>query len=175
MIATYCEYIHKYIIGKKPFPGEHHFVTVYLVPKIYKLTGKIPDFVNPDGTKNINGDIIYEDDKIYIEAKYNKLQFTKSQYNNWIINKSNQCPNYIIGISGGGILFQDWNIFINNFRDWIKKEKDNDLMIFSNNTNSPSLSIESYNKYFNLLGNEYLDTANDYEKILEEKIRKMFK
>jgi hypothetical protein len=176
MIETYCEYIRKYIIGKKVFPGEHHFVTVYLVPKIYKLTGKIPDFVNPDGTKNINGDIIYEADKVYIEVKHNKLQFTKSQYNNWIINRSNHSPNYIIGIGDSGILFQNWNIFIHHFRNWIKKERNNDLMIFANNKNSPSLSIKAYNKYFDLLlKNEYFDTTSDYEKLLEEKIKKMFK
>ena len=47
-----------YFDKKKCIPGEHHFVAVYLLPKF----NKIPDFLNPDGTKGKCGDIVFEKD-----------------------------------------------------------------------------------------------------------------
>ena len=62
MIKGYCDYITRYIKDRKrtgfPTPGEHHFVSTYLVPKLFQLTAVIPDYVNPDGTKAILGDVV---------------------------------------------------------------------------------------------------------------------
>ena len=66
MILSYSEYIRLYIhrLNKSspPAPGEHHFVSAYLVPKLYSINGKVPDYINPDGTKSILGYVVYYQD-----------------------------------------------------------------------------------------------------------------
>jgi hypothetical protein len=41
MVMTYEEYIKRFIIAyqiqNKPVPGEHHFVSVFLMPRIFNL------------------------------------------------------------------------------------------------------------------------------------------
>ena len=59
MLETYSEYIHLFLskkgLSNRPCPGEHHFVSAYLVPKLFSINQRIPDYINPDGTKGILG------------------------------------------------------------------------------------------------------------------------
>ena len=52
MVPSYCDYIRDYVHSKGssslPTPGEHHFVSAYLVPKLFAINGKVPDYINPD-------------------------------------------------------------------------------------------------------------------------------
>ncbi|MBQ1726094.1 MAG: hypothetical protein II039_01765, partial [Treponema sp.] len=84
-------------------PGEHHFCSVYLLNKF----NRIPDYINPDGTKGVAGDIVFckrsgptitsqrvkvvnkklakdyelkKHAEFSIEVKYGKIKFTKDQY-----------------------------------------------------------------------------------------------
>jgi hypothetical protein len=71
-----------------PLPGEHHFVSLCLVPLLVEQIGnkninKI-EYINPDGMKNLKNrvvcDITY--DQVGIEVKYSKnnsLRFTAKQ------------------------------------------------------------------------------------------------
>lgn len=116
MIETYSQYIEEYlntpIRENRPCPGEHHFVSYYLVPRLYKLTGKVPDYINPDGTKNIIGDVVYYLDMKHqfgIEAKLETVRFTKNEFNNWIVgNNRLEQPNVFVGIANTGIAVSSW-------------------------------------------------------------------
>lgn len=116
MIKTLKEY-NEFIYKLDSKPGEHHFVATYLVPKIYCLTGKIPDYINPDGTKNIPGDIIYQKEEIRIEVKYNSIQFTKNQYKLWFSEKINikDKPTHLIIYKNKMIYFFKWKPFTEKF------------------------------------------------------------
>ena len=60
-------------LANRPCPGEHHFVSAYLVPKLFSINQRIPDYINPDGTKGIIGDIVYYQDHEHqfgIEVKF---------------------------------------------------------------------------------------------------------
>jgi hypothetical protein len=107
LIPTYCDYINKYVLqaakrGKSEVPGEHHFVALYLVPRLslFSFLG-VPHYVNPDGMKAIAGDVVYfsyapQKDVCYIPTPRLKIevklenpidrsiQLTRTQYYHWI-------------------------------------------------------------------------------------------
>jgi hypothetical protein len=119
MISNYCSYISRFIkpreVGRQPIPGEHHFVSTYLVPKLYGMTGEIPDYVNPDGTKAILGDVVYYRDGKHhfgIEVKLGTIRLTKKEFNEWIVgNDEGKWPNLYIGIASDGICLSRWKVF----------------------------------------------------------------
>lgn len=107
LIPTYCEYINKYVVQpclrvQNEVPGEHHFVALYLVPRLsqFSFLG-VPHFINPDGMKDADGDIVYYSyephktlsytttTRLKIEVKLENpldrwFQLTRSQYYHWI-------------------------------------------------------------------------------------------
>ena len=119
MIATYTEYIDRFLLhnglnGVRS-PGEHHFVAVYLLPRLFSINKIVPDFINPDGTKKIKGDIIYFENGGHhfgIEVKFETICLTKNEYNSWIVKegKSNH-PEVFIGIGTSGIIILSWHKF----------------------------------------------------------------
>jgi hypothetical protein len=113
MIATYSDYIENYILNPRyGCPGEHHFVSTYLLPRLFKIRNSIPDFVNPDGTKKITGDIIYYNNgepQLAIEVKFQYVKLTTVQYNAWIVDTDrNQYPDVFIGIGAQGMCLLSW-------------------------------------------------------------------
>jgi hypothetical protein len=97
----------KYILqasvrGKADVPGEHHFVALYLFPRLaeFSFLG-IPHYINPDGMKGGAGDVIYYSyspeksicyiptPRLRIEVKLENardkwIQLTRLQYYQWI-------------------------------------------------------------------------------------------
>ena len=119
MVPTYSEYIASYLPARKgcarPIPGEHHFVCAYLVPKLFKLNGIVPDYINPDGTKSILGDVVYyRNDRHHcgIEIKLESIDLTKKEFNNWIARHDPEdSPNLFLGICRSGIAISTWSAF----------------------------------------------------------------
>ncbi|RKZ57142.1 MAG: hypothetical protein DRQ44_16085, partial [Gammaproteobacteria bacterium] len=101
MINTYSEYINRYITNRglngTKTPGEHHFVSACLIPKLFAINGIVPDYINPDGTKAIIGDVVYYRNGAHhfgIEVKFETIRLTKNEYNNWIVNEeTSEHPN----------------------------------------------------------------------------------
>ena len=119
MIGTYSEYIRRFVLKRglsgNKCPGEHHFVSVFLVPVLHSISGLVPDYVNPDGTKKLIGDIIYFKEGAHhcgVEVKFGTVRLTKAEFNNWIVSgRADLSPNVFIGISGSGVLLLSWNDF----------------------------------------------------------------
>ena len=119
MLTTYSEYIDRYLsksgLSNRPCPGEHHFVSAYLVPRLFKLNQRVPDYINPDGTKGIIGDIVYYKDHEHqfgIEAKLGTIRFTRGEFNEWVVNThSSRWPHTFIGIGTSGIGLCSWARF----------------------------------------------------------------
>ena len=110
------KYKELYFDKKKCIPGEHHFVAVYLLPKF----NKIPDFLNPDGTKGKCGDIVFEKDTQHyfsIEVKIGKTSFTfsKNETNQWFVDKDKTFPNYLIALTSNYLFIIEWKEFSNLF------------------------------------------------------------
>lgn len=161
-----------------PIPGEHHFVSVYLIPKIHAITGLVPEYVNPDGTKNITGDLIYSDGSVCFEVKYKYLRFTRTQYYDWIRNESGKkCPNYLIGLSGKGLLVQEWDGFVNCFSSSIWERDKIDFRFHDVDNYSPSISIDKYvsRPENNIRQDEYFSITDNKEQLLEAKLVEIFK
>ena len=119
MINSYVEYIDRYLAlqglaGLKE-PGEHHFVSVYLVPKLYSITKIVTDYVNPNGTKSILGDVVYYRDgkhSIGIEVKLGTIRLTAKEFNNWILSPNiSEKPDIFVGIGTKGLVLQGWARF----------------------------------------------------------------
>ena len=175
MVNNYKNYIKQYIIKyieeKRTVPGEHHFVSIYLAPKIYKLKQYIPKYINPDGMKGIIGDLIYDENDISIEIKYKTITFTLKQFNNWIKkNNFKELPKYIIGINEKGLFIQDFKTFKKNYNYILKQVLEKD---------SRTMGIEKYLNYCesNKLGlkeYEYFSLDDNKEELLEERIKQMF-
>lgn len=74
----YSEYVSEYWNYNA---GEHHLVALFIIPVLQKVLGKLPIYVNPDGMKSIQGDIVYACSKanFSIEVKLKKLCLTKVQ------------------------------------------------------------------------------------------------
>jgi hypothetical protein len=114
VIPTYSEYIHRFL-PRRGKPGEHHFVAVYLLPKVMKIYDCVPDYVNPDGTKKIIGDIVYYKDGQHhfgIEAKLEEIRLTAAEFNNWILlTNSAKHPDVFVAIGTRGLILQTWSRF----------------------------------------------------------------
>lgn len=132
-IPTYSDYIRKYILDfksgpkdkRKHIPGEHHFVSTYLVPRLMSFTFlKEPTYVNPDGMKAIPGDIVYYDReetdgtvnwnyRLGIEVKIGSMKFSRTEYYDWMKTASSKKPkpHLFIAIARQGIMIGRWGIF----------------------------------------------------------------
>lgn len=88
-VDVFSQYIQNhfknYLNKKEELPGEHHFVSLYLLSHILKI---VPfediKYINPDGVKSKDGDLIYSvnDKEKIIEVKYSsseKISFTEKQ------------------------------------------------------------------------------------------------
>ncbi len=119
MIATYSEYIREYLtgpgLGARPCPGEHHFVSIYLVPRLFKINTRVPDYINPDGMKKIIGDVAYYRDhghQFGIEVKLGTVRLTAREFNEWVVKAEPQnWPHTFIGIGIEGIAVCSWDTF----------------------------------------------------------------
>lgn len=119
MVPTYSEYVRRYIRRESkaspPSPGEHHFVATYLLPKLYEINGRIPDYVNPDGTKAIIGDVVYYQDEKHhfgIEVKLGTVRLTRREFNEWIVNEDvTRWPSLFVGVGRKGIALSTWSDF----------------------------------------------------------------
>ena len=119
MIATYSEYLKKHLhpeaLAGSPCPGEHHFVAAYLVPRLFLLKGKVPDYINPDGTKGIIGDVTYYEDgdhQFGIEVKLGTVRLTKGEFNAWIVlDDVDKWPHIYVGVGHTGITVCPWSEF----------------------------------------------------------------
>ena len=98
-------------------PGEHHFCSIYLLNKFNRL----PDYINPDGTKQVPGDIVFygrsedsdsikDNDRFSIEVKYGEIFFTKTQFNMWFVDKTDT-PDFLIALTDNYLFIIEWNIF----------------------------------------------------------------
>jgi len=94
---------------------EHHFVSTYLVPRLFEINRRVPDYINPDGTKGIIGDVVYYKDHEHqfgIEVKLETIRLTKIEFNEWIVNNdSSKWPHSFIGIGMSGIGLCSWAEF----------------------------------------------------------------
>ncbi len=119
MVPTYSEYIQRYVRrrapGMPPTPGEHHFVAAYLVPRMYEITGSLPDYINPDGTKAILGDVVYYKDGQHhfgMEVKLGTVRLTKREMNEWIVSEDESLwPCVFVGVGSTGVAVSDWRGF----------------------------------------------------------------
>ena len=162
-------------------PGEHHFVATYLLPVLFSFSHVVPDFVNPDGMKQLPGDILYyKNDKCILsfEVKLCKINFTKFQYTNWIHPKLNSpCPHYLIALNSSGLIICSWKNFSKMYTDKIKTlKKINDISQYKIGTYSPIYSVDQMMNDLNQLGNLDLvfDCKNsqvDAEKYLRLKLK----
>ena len=98
-------------------PGEHHFCSIYLLNKFNRL----PDYINPDGTKKVPGDIVFygrskdndsikKNNKFSIEVKYGEIFFTKTQFKMWFDDKKDT-PDFLIALTDNYLFIIEWNIF----------------------------------------------------------------
>jgi hypothetical protein len=119
VISTYSDYIQRFVPKTKPkgsyMPGEHHFVAVYLLPKLLRFYPEVPDYVNPDGTKKIIGDIVYYKDGQHhfgIEAKLATIRLTASEFNAWIrLEDRTKHPHVFLAVGTEGLVLQTWSRF----------------------------------------------------------------
>ena len=91
--------------------GEHHLVAIYLIPVLHDILGELPVYVNPDGMKSIQGDLVYlcENRKFSIEAKLDKLRLTKVQYSR------DYKPDILLYFNEKELGFSDWDAFQNEY------------------------------------------------------------
>ncbi len=81
----------------------------------FQLNQRVPDYINPDGTKGIIGDIVYYKDHEHqfgIEAKLGNIRLTKGEFNEWVVNTDTaRWPHAFIGIGTLGIGLCSWAEF----------------------------------------------------------------
>jgi len=164
----------------KPVPGEHHFASIYLAPKIFKIKEMIPEYINPDGTKKVNGDLVYGND-IAIEIKFRTIIFTKNQINIWIKDEGTRNhPTHIIGINENGLFLQNFKDFRENYIRMLKSKKNiDDVNNYDWKKYSPKIGVDEYLAYCKscacgLQENEYFPVDTDKEKVLEDVIANIF-
>lgn len=137
MIETYSSYIDTYMVLPKrenrPVPGEHHFVSAYLTPRIFDIRGKVPEYINPDGTKSIVGDVVYYDSGKHqhgLEVKLETIRLTSGEFNNWIVsNKMVDWPDSFLGIGRKGIVLCSWPEFRRAYVKLVQAKKGNEKWI----------------------------------------------
>ncbi|WP_143434317.1 hypothetical protein [Hydrogenophaga sp. H7] len=138
MVPTYSEYIQRYVVrhkkGVRPPPGEHHFVAAYLVPKLFEISRRVPDYINPDGTKSIIGDVVYYQDEEHhlgLEVKLGTIRLTKREFNEWIVGGERaRWPEVFVGVGKSGIAISSWLEFrvayiksvVTKDNDWVPRE-----------------------------------------------------
>jgi hypothetical protein len=130
VIPSYSDYIRQYIHGRgrpsPPAPGEHHFVSAYLVPKLFAIDGRVPDYINPDGTKSILGDIVYYQDGRHhfgIEVKLGTVRLTKLEFNNWIVEADlKHWPHLFIGVGKCAVGMATWEAFRRSYLSAIQEK-----------------------------------------------------
>lgn len=150
LIRTYSEYIGRYIrklgLAGNKLPGEHHFVSVYLVPLLYRLTKKVPDYVNPDGTKKLIGDVIYFESghhRLGIEVKLGTVRLTPTEFNNWIVKEDRAAwPNVFLGVGSGGMLLLSWDTFRNSYIRSVGINRNQWILSPINNGYGPMKSVD---------------------------------
>ena len=127
MIATFSEYIDRFIkkeaLGDRPLPGEHHFVAVYLLPVVYEIITKVPDYVNPDGTKKVIGDLVFlphDDMNVSIEVKLDTIRLTKNEFNSSIVDLVN-VPDLFVGIGVEGVIALEWERFRQSYIELVQQ------------------------------------------------------
>jgi len=101
---NYSDYIKEYW---QYDAGEHHLVAIFLIPTLHDLLGDLPVYVNPDGMKSIQGDLVYlcGNKKFSIEVKLEKLRLTKVQYS------KDYKPDILLYFNEKELGFADWNAF----------------------------------------------------------------
>jgi|WetSurMetagenome_2_1015567.scaffolds.fasta_scaffold111283_1 hypothetical protein len=132
MLKTYTDYIDRYLskpgLGQRPCPGEHHFVSSYLIPRLYALNQRVPDYINPDGMKGIIGDVVYYNDQEHqlgIEVKLKKIRLTKREFNAWVVAAdSSRWPHTFIGIGTKGIGICSWSNFRQAYIESVQERDD---------------------------------------------------
>ncbi len=123
---TLSKYKKLYFDPKKCIPGEHHFVAVYLLSKFQR----IPDYVNPDGTKgSLSGDIGFGNSTFSIEVKLGKknsmssISFTASQYEKWFMKSEDKgIPNYLIVLIADSFFIINFPLFVEKYKGRYKSE-----------------------------------------------------
>jgi hypothetical protein len=134
-------------------PGEHHFVAVYLLPKLFHIYPEVPDYVNPDGTKKIIGDIVYYKDGKHhfgIEAKLTTIRMTAGEFNAWIrLEDRTKHPNVFLAVGTQGLILQTWSRFRAVYRAIATEEGRMPRRRLKSGTYGPQLSV---NKLVTLLG-----------------------
>lgn len=124
MLETYSKYIAAYIIGAEddlPRPGEHHFVAVYLLPRLNQITKRIPYYVNPDGMKHATGDVIYRSGarlRLSVEAKYDVVRLTTKEFNESICGAEREWPAVFIGVCAQGLVIFEWRQLRRTYLKW---------------------------------------------------------
>ncbi len=110
------DYVKDYFNGDS-IPGEHHFVAVYLLSKF----DKIPDYLNPDGMKDICGDIVFKSKEnkksLSIEVKIGKTSFcfSKKETNSWFVDKKSPFPDYLFALTRNRLFIIKWENFSDLF------------------------------------------------------------
>ncbi|GMO50588.1 MAG: hypothetical protein Ta2B_30960 [Termitinemataceae bacterium] len=179
---TYEEYINRFIKGYTtkniPVPGEHHFVSVFLMTRIFNLTGFYPQYINPDGMKNLLGDLIYEENNVSIEVKYDSIIFTEKEFNDWILN-DNETPKYFMCINERGILLLKWAEFKIHYCKCLEGVKGIPLNTVIGKKYTPKMSFEDYLGQwdFDNIGQdteEYFQNGSGDDKLLDKKLLEMF-
>ena len=151
LIKTFSEYIDLFIskprMENRPVPGEHHFVSAYLLDRVVQLTKRIPDYINPDGTKNVIGDLVYFKNKRHqfgIEVKLDTIRLTKNEFNSWIASDSdkNYWPDLFLGIGNRGLILLSWSDFRDQYIASVSQKNDDWLPIPIKSQYGPQKSVD---------------------------------
>lgn len=96
-------------------PREHHFVSAYLAPRIYTLRKRVPEYINPDGTKGTNGDVAYYDsgdNQHGIEVKIGTIRLPSGEFNRWVVSlQPESWPECFLALGSEGIAICSWAEF----------------------------------------------------------------
>ena len=158
-------------------PSTIVFVTSYLEPKIRKVSKHMPNIIINDYNYS---ELIYEENNVSIVIQTDTIRFTKSYYNNWIKNYTKIENKYYIGLNENGLFLQNFINFRNNYISILEKQKRINLDNYEVKRYSPQVNIENYLYYCILNGNElndyeYFPIDSNIDKILENKIKEIFK
>ena len=169
-------------------PGEHHFCSIYLLNKFNRL----PDYINPDGTKKVPGDIVFyrrsgpsidvstiyspgyndsikNNDRFSIEVKYGEIFFTKTQFNMWFVDNTDK-PDFLIALTDNYLFIIEWDIFQ---KIYIEKKYPNSLMHIDDYSKKIS-EEELINSSERKIDLQYFDLNQKSVKKLENKIDNRF-